>query len=141
MSIFIGNILWMKNILITMPFFYFIVSLSMMNLVLAQQPDVKDLELIFVYQHIRHGARGPSKSYNSLFIDGVDEFRVSWIGEGDGELTLVGKREHYDMGVRNRHKYGKTPLGLGLIDFSTYDPEEVLFHVTDYNRTHQSLNS
>ena len=45
MSIFIGNILWMKNILITMPFFYFIVSLSMMNLVLAQQPDVKDLEL------------------------------------------------------------------------------------------------
>ena len=141
MSIFIGNILWMKNILIAMPFFYFIVSLSMMNLVLAQQPDVKDLELIFVYQHIRHGARGPSKSYNSLFIDGVDEFRVSWIGEGDGELTLVGKREHYDMGVRNRHKYGKTPLGLGLIDFSTYDPEEVLFHVTDYNRTHQSLNS
>ena len=124
-----------------MPFFYFIVSLSMMNLVLAQQPDVKDLELIFVYQHIRHGARGPSKSYNSLFIDGVDEFRVSWIGEGDGELTLVGKREHYDIGVRNRHKYGKTPLGLGLIDFSTYDPEEVLFHVTDYNRTHQSLNS
>jgi Ca2+/Na+ antiporter len=100
-----------------------------------------ELELIFVYQHIRHGARGPSASYNSLFKDGVDEFRVSWEGEGDGELTLVGKREHYDMGVRNRHKYGKGKNGLGLIDFSTYNPEEVLFHVTDYNRTHQSLNS
>ena len=103
--------------------------------------DGQELELIFVYQHVRHGARGPSASYNSLFKDGVDEFRVSWKGEGDGELTLVGKREHYDIGVRNRHKYGNGKNGLGLIDFSTYNPEEVLFHVTDYNRTHQSLNS
>ncbi len=105
----------------------------------VEPPD--NLQLIFVYQHIRHGARGPSASYNSLFVDGVDEFRVSWKGEGDGELTLVGKREHYDIGVRNRHKYGHGPNGHGLIDFSTYDPEEVLFHVTDYNRTHQSINS
>jgi Ca2+/Na+ antiporter len=107
----------------------------------SEDIDLDDLELIFVYEHVRHGARGPSASYNSLFIDGVDEFRVSWEGEGDGELTLVGKREHYDIGVRNRHKYGKGENGLGLIDFSTYNPEEVLFHVTDYNRTHQSLNS
>ena len=114
-------------------------SLSLFNSKLKEGEE--DLELIFVYQHIRHGARGPSASYNSLFIDGVDEFRVSWEGEGDGELTLVGKREHYDIGVRNRHKYGKGKNGLGLIDFSTYNPEEVLFHVTDYNRTHQSLNS
>ena len=141
MSIFIRNDFRRKNYINIMSFFYLIISFLLLNIVLAQTPDIKDLELIFVYQHIRHGARGPSKSYNSLFIDGVDEFRVSWIGEGDGELTLVGKREHYDMGVRNRHKYGKGPNGLGLIDFSTYDPEEVLFHVTDYNRTHQSLNS
>ena len=122
------------------PFFYLIISIFMIQIIVAQ-PDIKNLQLIFVYQHIRHGARGPSASYNSLFIGGVDEFRVSWEGEGDGELTLVGKREHYDIGVRNRHKYGHGPNGLGLIDFSTYDPEEVLFHVTDYNRTHQSLNS
>ena len=112
---------------------------SIINTTLEVEED--NLELIFVYQHIRHGARGPSASYNSLFKDGIDEFRVSWEGEGDGELTLVGKREHYDIGVRNRHKYGKGKNGLGLIDFSTYNPEEVLFHVTDYNRTHQSLNS
>jgi len=123
------------------PLFYIIISTSIIELKAQEVPDIKDLELIFVYQHIRHGARGPSASYNSLFVDGVDEFRVSWVGEGDGELTLVGKREHYDIGVRNRHKYGHGPNGLGLIDFSTYDPEEVLFHVTDYNRTHQSLNS
>lgn len=78
---------------------------SIINTTLEVEED--NLELIFVYQHIRHGARGPSASYNSLFKDGIDEFRVSWEGEGDGELTLVGKREHYDIGVRNRHKYGK----------------------------------
>ena len=70
-----------------------------------------NLELIFVYQHIRHGGRGPSSSYNSLFKNGIDEFRVSWEGEGDGELTLVGRRQHYDIGVRNRHKYGKGKNG------------------------------
>ena len=129
------------NLINLIPFFYTIISLTLTELTAQEVPDIKDLQLIFVYQHIRHGARGPSASYNSLFIDGVDEFRVSWVGEGDGELTLVGKREHYDIGVRNRHKYGHGPNGLGLIDFSTYDPEEVLFHVTDYNRTHQSLNS
>ena len=122
------------------PFISLLISFPILQLVSAQ-PDIKNLQLIFVYQHIRHGARGPSASYNSLFIKGIDEFRVSWVGEGDGELTLIGKREHYDMGVRNRHKYGHGPNGLGLIDFSTYDPEEVLFHVTDYNRTHQSINS
>ena len=123
------------------PLLYLMISIYMMEIIVAETPNIDEMQLIFVYQHIRHGARGPSASYNSLFIDGVDEFRVSWVGEGDGELTLVGKREHYDIGVRNRHKYGHGPNGKGLIDFSTYDPEEVLFHVTDYNRTHQSLNS
>ena len=128
-----------KNNIIS--FFYLTIYLYLIQIINSVNPDPDNLQLIFVYQHIRHGARGPSASYNSLFIDGVDEFRVSWEGEGDGELTLVGKREHYDIGVRNRHKYGHGEHGLGLIDFSTYDPEEVLFHVTDYNRTHQSLNS
>ena len=127
------------KILQTFSIFVFLSCLPSINSTLKE--DEEDLELIFVYEHVRHGARGPSASYNSLFIDGVDEFRVSWEGEGDGELTLVGKREHYDIGVRNRLKYGKGKNGLGLIDFSTYNPEEVLFHVTDYNRTHQSLNS
>lgn len=121
---------------------YLLTTFTLFNLSLSQEvPDINDLELIFVYEHTRHGARGPSTSYNSLFINGVDEFKVSWEGEGDGELTLLGRREHYDIGVRNRLKYGKTEGGLGLIDFNEYDPSEVLFHVTDYNRTHMSLNS
>jgi hypothetical protein len=114
---------------------------SSINQTLNSDVNVDDLELIFVYENVRHGIRVPSSSYNSLFKDGVDEFGVSWEGEGDGELTLTGKRQHYDLGVRNRIKYGKGKNGLGLIDFSKYNTQEVLFHVTDYNRTHQSLNS
>ena len=128
--------------LISITFLFILISLNIFTInCLKEVEDEEELELIFVYQHIRHGARGPSASYNSLFKDGIDEFRVSWEGEGDGELTLVGKREHYDIGVRNRHKYGYGENGLKLINFSQYNPEEVLFHVTDYNRTHQSLNS
>ena len=120
---------------------FIIISLLCIIEIHADKIKEDNLELIFVYQHVRHGARGPSSSYNSLFKNGIDEFKVSWKGEGDGELTLVGRREHYDLGVRNRLKYGKWEGGLGLIDFSVYNPEEILFHVTDYNRTHQSLNS
>ena len=120
----------------------FVSSFPLLNQTLnSDNINVEDLELIFVYEHVRHGIRGPSSSYGSLFINGVDEFRVSWEGEGDGELTLLGKRQHYDLGVRNRIKYGIGKNGLRLIDFSKYNPEEVLFHATDYNRTHQSLNS
>ena len=126
-----------------LPLLLFLISSSFLNIVVAiqEKPNMDDLQLIFVYELVRNGARGPSASYNSLFIQGVDEFRVSWEGEGDGELSLIGKREHYDIGVRNRIKYGKGPNGLGFIDFSNYDPEEILIHVTDTNRTHQSINS
>ena len=90
-------------------------------------------ELIFVYEHARHGARGPSASYNSIFENGIDEYNVTW--DFDGELTQIGKRQHYYLGVRNRIKYGH------FINFSEYNPMEIVIHATDYNRTHQSINS
>ena len=90
-------------------------------------------KLIFVYEHARHGARGPSSSYNSIFENGVDEYNVTW--NYDGELSPIGKRQHYYLGVRNRIKY------KNLINFDKYDPREILIHATDYNRTHQSINS
>ena len=85
-----------------LPLLLFLISSSLFNTVLSkhEKPSTDNLQLIFVYELVRNGARGPIASYNSLFIDGVDEFRVSWIGEGDGELSLIGKREHYDIGVR-----------------------------------------
>ena len=89
--------------------------------------------LIFVYEHARHGARGPSSNFNSIFYDGVDEYGERW--DFDGELSQIGKRQHYYLGVRNRLKYKK------LIDFTHYNPMEILIHATDFNRTHQSINS
>ena len=90
-------------------------------------------ELIFVYEHVRHGARGPSASYDSILVEGVDEYGVKW--DFDGELTPIGKRQHYYLGLRNRIKYGH------LINFNEYNPMEIVIHATDYNRTHQSINS
>ena len=99
----------------------------------AQQKNSKDRELIFVYEHVRHGARGPSSSYDSIFEDGYDEYNVKW--DFDGELSPIGKRQHYYLGIRNRIKYGH------FMNFNEYNPMEILIHATDYNRTHQSINA
>ena len=97
------------------------------------KPDKYGRELIFVYEHARHGARGPSSSYNSIFENGIDEYGVEW--EYDGELSAIGKIQHYFLGIRNRLKYD------GFIDFKHYNPMEILIHATDFNRTHQSITS
>ena len=62
-------------------------------------------EPIFVYEHTRHGARGPSSEYKSLFDNKTfyDEYNIHW--DGDGDLTLKGKMQHYILGIRNRYKY------------------------------------
>ena len=111
--------------------FFIILLLNIIKLIYSER------KLIFVYEHVRHGARSPSSGYNSYFKDGVDEYGVNW--KYDGELSAIGKRQHYLLGVRNRLKYGKE--GLGLLDFTKYDPREILIHATEYNRTHQSINS
>jgi len=97
--------------------------------------SIQERKLIFVYEHARHGARGPSSSHNSIFSNGRDEYNISW--EFDGELSQIGKRQHYYLGVRNRIKYGNGKL----INTDKYNPMELLIHATDYNRTHQSIYS
>ena len=95
--------------------------------------EAKKGDLIFVYEHVRHGSRGPSASYNSILENGVDEYEIKW--DYDGELSPIGKRQHYYLGVRNYIKY------KDFINFTVYNPKEILIHATDYNRTHQSINS
>ena len=95
--------------------------------------EAKKGDLIFVYEHVRHGSRGPSASYNSILENGVDEYEIKW--DYDGELSPIGKRQHYYLGVRNYIKY------KDFINFTVYNPKEIFIHVTDYNRTHQSINS
>ena len=42
-------------------------------------------EPIFVYEHSRHGARGPSSEYRSLFNNKTfyDEYAIHWDGDGE----------------------------------------------------------
>ena len=85
-------------------------------------------KLLFVYEHVRHGARGSPFDHSSPFID---EYGTQW--EGDGTLTNVGQRQHYIIGIRNRLKY------LNFLNFSYFDEREILIESTNSNRVIQSL--
>ena len=88
-------------------------------------------KIVFVYEHVRHGARSP------LFLDGnteyLDVFGTQW--EGDLILTNVGKREHYVLGIHNRLKYSS------LINFTKYDYKEIKVFSTNTGRTVQSIQA
>ena len=90
-----------------------------------------DSNIVFVYEHVRHGARSP------LFFDGntdyLDRFGTQW--EGAMELTNVGKREHYVLGIHNRLKYSS------LINFTKYDYQEIKVYSTNTGRTVQSIQA
>jgi lysosomal acid phosphatase len=78
---------------------------------------------IFVFEQFRHGGRG------SIFVvpsDYVDRYEVDW--GGNGELSALGMRQHYLIGVRSRFKY-KNFLS------QKYDPKDMLIYSTDQNRT------
>ena len=91
-------------------------------------------EPIFVYEHVRHGARGPSSEYRSLFNNKTfyDEYAIHW--DGDGELTTKGKMQHYILGIRNRYKYPN------LLNYSNFDSSlnEILIHTTSSRRVKES---
>ena len=55
-------------------------------------------KLIFVMTHFCHGARAPSALNNN-----IDEIGEKWLISG--ELTAVGERMHYILGLRNRLRY------------------------------------
>ena len=58
---------------------------------LFQSIQSSDSDVVFVFEHVRHGARSP------LFYDGnklyKDHFGTQW--EGAAVLTNVGRRTHY----------------------------------------------
>ena len=90
-----------------------------------------DSDIVFVYEHARHGARSP------LFLNGntkyLDAFGTQW--EGASTLTNVGKREHYVLGIHNRLKYSS------LINFTKYDYQEIKVYSTNSGRTIQSIQA
>ena len=92
----------------------------------------KSEELIFAHLHIRHGARGPT----SLSSNGEDKLKEKWMGKG--EITGVGQRMHYILGLRNRQRYITKKFKFLS---ETFDPHELLIYSSDKNRTILSMAS
>ena len=84
-------------------------------------------EPIFVFEHFRHGARSPGFRQNkdNYKKEYIDRFGISW--HLNGELTDLGYRMEYTLGIRNRYKYKKL---LSTI----YEPKELLVISSPFNR-------
>jgi len=91
----------------------------------------KSEKLIFAGTHFRHGARGPLK----LSKDGLDLLGVNW--KATGELTPVGKKMHYLLGLRNRQRY----IIENKLLSEKFDPHELVVFSSDLNRTLLSVTS
>ena len=85
-------------------------------------------KLLFVLTHFRHGARAPL----SLNKNNYDSFNQLW--SNPGELTVVGQRMHYILGLHNHEKYIKEKKFLS----ENYNPNEIYILSTNHNRTIQS---
>ena len=88
-------------------------------------------KLIFVVTHFRHGSRAP-QSINSSFYDLLGE---KWTNPG--ELTGMGQRMHYILGIRNRKRYVIDEKFLS----EQFDPHEILIYSSSFNRTMVSASS
>ena len=82
--------------------------------------------LFFIFLNFRHGAR----SSVHLINDYNDMLGGNW--EGKGELTNLGRRQHYEIGLKTRKRYS-------FFLENDYNPKEVLIYSTEYNRTMMSV--
>jgi hypothetical protein len=88
-----------------------------------------DDKLVFVMIHFRHGARSPTSKGN------IDEVGEKW--ETLNELTGIGKRMHYILGLRNRIRY----ITEGKLLSEKYTPNELEIYTSKVDRTIMSIHS
>ena len=107
--------------------FLILILLQILYFSISQDND----RLVFLTTHFRHGARAPQ------FIDetGKDTLQEFWTNPG--ELTGIGQRMHYLLGLRNRLRYIKNQQFLS----ESFDPHEILIYSSSYNRTMVSCSS
>ena len=87
-------------------------------------------KLLFVWQHFRHGARGP-------YVAVDPKTNLDFIGEtwdGIGELTPLGMRMHYLLGISSKKSYSNFLS-------KTFNPNELYIVSTNVNRTINSVYS
>ena len=73
---------------------FLILFLSIIKIITSQNNS----KVLFVFEHCRHGARGMKDLFNDK-----DILNEKWIGKE--ELSSVGLRQHYLLGVLMRKKY------------------------------------
>ena len=104
-------------------FFFFVLVLFTFNISLFQS------KILFLFEHTRHGARGMDKIYDNDY----DILGEKWNGEA--ELSYVGMRQHYLLGIHNKYKYSE------LLNFNDYNPNEIVIYSTNSNRTIMSAQA
>ena len=109
---------------------FLILSSSYFSKNLKQHTTNAEDKLLFVWEHFRHGARGPYAGVNPKnFKDFIGE---KW--DGVGEITSLGMRMHYLLGVSSKRKYSSFLS-------KTYNPKELFIKSTNVNRTLISVYS
>ena len=98
-------------------FYFIVIFINSKELNNAQE------KLLFVFQQFRHGARQPYRSFDDK--NWKDIFKESW--KGNGELTPIGMRMHYLLGINTKMKYNEF--------LKEYNPNDILIRSTDVNRT------
>ena len=86
-------------------------------------------KVIYAWQMHRHGARAPYLGVTNY----TDFYKEKWIDKE--ELTYMGKRMLYLLGVKARKKYVVEKKLLS----EKYSPQEILIRSTDVNRTIESV--
>ena len=110
-----------------MRLFAFLILIQILNLSIHQDDD----RLVFLVTHFRHGARAPQ----DVDENGYDILEETWTNPG--ELTGIGQRMHYLLGLRNRLRYIQNQKFLS----ESFDPHEMLIYSSSYNRTMVSCSS
>ena len=105
--------------------FLFLIAFSIFNKCISEK-------LLFSFQINRHGARAPRYGLK----DGVDIYKEKWSLEKN-ELTNIGKRQLYLLGVKVRKRYREKYNFLS----DQYNPQEIYIRSTDRNRTIESIYS
>ena len=107
-------------------------SILIILLITISTIESKD-KLIFVMTHFRHGARAPQRFYDK--DEGTDFIKEKW--ENPGELTGIGQRMHFYLGLRNLLIYIEDNNFLS----KKYDAHELLIYSSCLNRTIVSVSS
>ena len=98
--------------------------------VINNQKDNQKDKLLFVWEHFRHGARGPYIAVDP--ITNLDLIGIKW--NGTGELTPLGMRMLYLLGISYKKKYSNFLS-------EKYNPNELYITSTNVNRTIISVYS